>query len=63
MIDTLRQSEMFYNYRRNGSAITGSILIGIFLFGIVAGPFLVAQDPYDIASLNLLDSYKPPVWL
>lgn len=63
LTQSLRKSEMFHNYRHNGSAITGSILIGVFLLGVIAGPFLVAQDPYDIASLNLLDSYKPPVWL
>lgn len=30
---------------------------------VLIGPFLVAQNPYDIASLDLMDSYKPPMWL
>jgi peptide/nickel transport system permease protein len=56
-------SEFVHNYRRSWSAIIGSALMAAFAFAVLAGPFLVAQDPYDIASLNLMDSYKPPVWL
>ena len=57
------QSEFFYNYRRSSSAMIGSALMAFFALAVLLGPFIVAQDPYDIAALNLMDSYKPPVWL
>ncbi|MFG6596114.1 ABC transporter permease [Sulfitobacter sp. 1A13368] len=57
------QSEFFYNYRRSSSAMIGSALMAFFALAVLVGPFLVAQDPYDIAALNLMDSYKPPFWL
>ena len=57
------QSEFFHNYSRSASAIIGSALMLTFAVAVIAGPFLVAQYPYDIAALNLMDSYKPPVWL
>jgi len=57
------RSEFFYNYTRSTSAVIGSTLMVLFAFAVIAGPFLVSQNPYDIASLNLMDSYKPPVWL
>ncbi len=57
------RSEFFHNYTRSTSAIIGSALMAVFAFAVIAGPFLVSQNPYDIASLNLMDSYKPPVWL
>lgn len=60
---TFLASEFFHNYKRSASAIIGSVLMASFAFAVLAGPFLVAQNPYDIASLNLMDSYKPPVWL
>jgi peptide/nickel transport system permease protein len=63
MLAALARSELFHNYRRSASAIAGSVLIAVFAFAVLAGPWLVAQDPYDIGSLNLLDSYKPPMWL
>mgnify|MGYP003662884350 CR=1 FL=1 len=57
------RSEFFHNYTRSSSAIIGSGLMAFFAFAVIVGPFLVDQNPYDIASLNLMDSYKPPVWL
>ena len=57
------QSEFFYNYRRSSSAMIGSALIVFFALAVLVGPFVVSQNPYDIAALNLMDSYKPPVWL
>jgi peptide/nickel transport system permease protein len=56
-------SEIFHNFKGNYSAIFGSVIIGMFVFIVALGPLLVHQDPYDIASLELLDAYKPPVWL
>ncbi|QPC85482.1 ABC transporter permease subunit [Mesorhizobium sp. NBSH29] len=56
-------SEFFHNYRHNTSAITGSLLLGAFAIMVIFGPLLVAQDPYDVAQLELMDSFKPPVWI
>lgn len=56
-------SEFFFNYRRNFSAIIGSVLLAVFAFIVILGPLLVTQDPYDIANLELMDSFKPPVWI
>ena len=63
MVTGLLETEFFHNYRRSASAMIGSALMVLFVFAVLAGPFLVAQDPYDIASLDLMDSYKPPVWV
>jgi len=57
------KSEFVHNWTRSATAIAGTLLIALFAFAVLFGPALVAQNPYDIASLNLLDSYKPPVWL
>ena len=56
-------SEFVHNFRGNSSAIIGSVIIIFFIFIVVFGPSLVRQNPYDIASLELMDAYKPPVWL
>ena len=63
MMTAFLSSEFFANYRRSASAIAGSIILALFVIVVVFGPLLVAQDPYDIASLDLMDSYKPPAWL
>ena len=63
MMTAFFSSEFFANYRRNASAIAGSLILVCFFVIVLFGPFLVAQDPYDIAALDLMDSYKPPAWL
>lgn len=56
-------SEIFHNYRRSPSAIAGSIMVALVLLVALLGPIWTVQNPYDIASLELGDAYKPPVWL
>jgi len=55
-------SEIFHHYLHNVPAIIGSVL---FLFTVtvaLVGPYVVMQDPYNLAEITLSDSYKPPVW-
>ena len=56
-------SEFVHNFRGNISAMIGGVIILFFIFIVAFGPSLVRQNPYDIASLQLIDAYKPPVWL
>lgn len=63
MIRGFLASQMAFNWRRNVSAISGSIILLICLFIVTLGPSLVAQNPYDVMQLELLDSYLPPAWL
>jgi peptide/nickel transport system permease protein len=56
-------SQMAFNWRRNVSAISGSVILLVCLFIVTIGPSLVAQNPYDVMQLELLDSYLPPAWI
>ncbi len=56
-------SELAHNWRRNASAIAGTAIILFFALLVLIGPSLVAQDPYDVRQLDLMDAFKPPVWL
>ncbi|WP_262027421.1 ABC transporter permease [Microvirga sp. Mcv34] len=59
----LLSSEFFYNYRRNLPAMLGSMLLLFFALMALLGPSIVAQNPYDVSKLELMDSFKPPIWL
>ena len=63
MMARFLSSEMAFNWRRNLSAISGTVILLLCIFIVVAGPHLVAQNPYDVKQLNLLDSYLPPIWV
>lgn len=62
-MNRLLSSEFVFNYRRNVPAVFGSLLLVVFAILTIFGPFLVWQDPYDLSQLELMDSFKPPVWL
>lgn len=57
------KSEFLYHYQRSPSAIIGTIIVLFVLVVALLGPFLTPYDPYDVASLNLSDAYKPPAWI
>jgi peptide/nickel transport system permease protein len=56
-------SELAHSWRRSTSAIAGTAIVLFFAAMVIAGPSLVAQDPYDVRQLELMDAFKPPVWL
>ena len=57
------RSELFFNYRHNISAMIGTVIVVLILLIAIFGPLFAPQDPYDVAGLSLIDSYKPPAWL
>lgn len=63
MISRFMASQLAFNWRRNLSAISGTIIVSLCILIVFAGPSLVSQNPYDVKQLNLLDSYLPPVWM
>jgi peptide/nickel transport system permease protein len=56
-------TELAYNWKKSASAIAGTIIVIFFMGMIAIGPSLVSQDPYDVRQLELMDAFKPPVWL
>jgi peptide/nickel transport system permease protein len=60
---TFLESELFFNYKHNPSAIIGSILVLVAILVAVFGKFIAPQNPYDLTAINLADSYLPPSWL
>lgn len=55
-------SEFFFNYKRSPSAIIGSIIVFSIIIIAIFGPLFTVQNPYDLTSLDLANSYKPPAW-
>jgi peptide/nickel transport system permease protein len=56
-------SELAHNWLRSASAIAGSIIILGFVVMVTAGPYLTAQNPYDVRQLDIMEAFKPPMWL
>lgn len=56
-------SEFLHNYKRSPIAIISSVVLLLIILTALFGPHFTVQDPYDLGSLNLSDSYKPPAWM
>lgn len=57
------ESEMFYHYRKNTSAIIGSVIVLLAILIAVFGRALAPQNPYDLTQLDITNSYMPPMWM
>jgi peptide/nickel transport system permease protein len=66
MTDTLRRffdSDVWWSFTRSPITILSAIVALICILGAVFAPWIAPHNPFDLASLNLLDAFKPPAWI
>jgi peptide/nickel transport system permease protein len=56
----MRLRNFWSDYRQSWVAIAALVVIVALLIGSFFAPFLVPQDPYDLAALDWLDAFLPP---
>lgn len=56
-------SDVLYSFRRTPVAVISAIILLALLIGAVFCRWVAPFDPYDLASLNLMDSFQPPAFL
>ncbi len=56
-------SDLFYAFRRSPVAIISTLVVVICVGAAALAPLLAPYDPFDLASLNLMDSFIPPAFL
>jgi peptide/nickel transport system permease protein len=56
-------SDVAWSFRHSPVAIVSAIVFTLLLGGAVLAPWVAPHDPFDLRTLNLLDSMKPPVWV
>jgi peptide/nickel transport system permease protein len=55
-------SDVFYSFRRSPVTIAAALLALLCVGGALLAPWIAPHDPFDLASVNLLDSFMPPAW-
>ena len=63
MLDRALDSDLWWSFRRSRTAVAAAITTAVFVVAAIAAPWIAPQDPFDLASLNLLDSRLPPAWM
>ncbi|HUB13127.1 MAG TPA: ABC transporter permease [Acetobacteraceae bacterium] len=54
-------SDVLYSFRHSPVAILSAFIALVLILSAVLAPWIAPHDPMDLASLSLLDSFKPPV--
>jgi peptide/nickel transport system permease protein len=56
-------SDLAYSFFRSPTAFPSAIVAAICIGAALFAPWLAPHNPFDLASLNLLDSFNPPAWI
>lgn len=63
VVPTLGKGSLRRSFLHSPSALAGAAIIVALLVGALFAPWLAVSDPYDLATLDLLASRLPPVWV
>ena len=55
-------SDLAYSFRKSPVTIAAALLALVCVGGALGAPWLAPHEPFDLASLNLLDAFTPPAW-
>ena len=64
-LDSLKRffdGDVFFSFSRSPITIVAFFVTIAFFIAAIFAPLLAPHDTSDIASLNLMDAFKPPVW-
>ena len=56
-------SDLAYSFRRSKVAVAAGVITFVYLFAALFAPLIAPHDPYDMASISILDAFLPPAWV
>ena len=65
MAATLRRffdSDLWWSFTRSPITMISAVVALVCILGALFAPWIAPHNPFDLASLNLLDAFKPPSW-
>jgi len=57
-----RESDFYYAFRRSPVAIGSFAVVLLLVLSAVFAPLIAPTNPFDPASLNLMNGFTPPPW-
>ncbi|ROS05234.1 peptide/nickel transport system permease protein [Sinobacterium caligoides] len=61
-LDRFKQSNLFYCFTRDKVAMVCTGLFLVFILGSIFAPAIAPYNPYDMSSIDIMDSELPPSW-
>lgn len=62
LLTRILDSDLLYSFRQSKVTMTAAFVTAAFFLGAFLAPWIAPHNPFDLASLNILDSYLPPAW-
>ncbi|MDO1582842.1 ABC transporter permease [Rhizobium oryzicola] len=62
-ISRLRETDLWWSFWHHPSAVIAAALLLLLVASAFFAPWIVVQNPYDLASLDLLNAEIPPIWM
>jgi len=63
IINRITQSDSFYSFVHSPGAIIAAVITLICVLAALFAPYIAPHDPFDLASIDLMDSRLPPFWI
>ena len=66
VVDNVRRfwdSDIYYSFKRSPVTIVAAVVTAVFVISAVFAPWLAPHQPFDPATVDLLDGFTPPVWM
>ena len=61
MTDAL-DSDLVYSFKKSRVTVIATIVTLIIILSSLMAPWIAPHDPFNVATLSLLDSELPPAW-
>lgn len=55
--------DIFYSFTRSPVVVAAAAITFLFFFSAAAAPWLTPHDPFNPATLDLMNAFKPPAWV
>ena len=55
-------SDVFYSFRRSPVTIAAAVVALLSVGGALFAPWIAPHNPFDMAAIDLMDSFVPPFW-
>ncbi len=58
-----RDSDVYHSFKRSPVTVVAAVVTAVFMISAVFAPWLAPHQPFDLATVELLDGFTPPVWM
>lgn len=62
IVRNVAASELAWRFRTSPAVIIATLILGLLVFCAVAATLIAPHDPFDPATLDIMDARLPPVW-